>query len=241
MRRAISPTWLAPISTIRNSRVVVDAEHRDRRADVVVERSGGATVGPSASRIARSRFLVVVLPFEPVIAATRSRPRARTRATTRRARPPGPPRRPAPPAAGRRGRACRSATTRAAPASTAAGANRCAVGLFAGQREEDRAGLDEPRVGLHRARRPRCRRETPSGSTSAPPRASRDLGQTAARSRPARLAQRRARQLARRVRGAHARGCRGSPDGRVRPRGSSRPRAPARPPCWIAASGGLTS
>ena len=48
----------------------------------------GATVGPSRSRIARSRFFVVVLPFDPVTPTILRSPRARTRATTSVARAP---------------------------------------------------------------------------------------------------------------------------------------------------------
>ncbi len=69
-------------------------------------------------------FFVVVLPFEPVTATTRSAPPARTRATTSRASAPIA----ATPFAtitwltGRS--SSRSAITTTAPASTAAGANR---------------------------------------------------------------------------------------------------------------------
>ena len=47
-----------------------------------------ATVGPTRSSIARSRFLVVVLPFDPVTPTMRSLPSARTRRTTSVARAP---------------------------------------------------------------------------------------------------------------------------------------------------------
>ena len=82
--RAISPTPLAPISTIRYR---VSASIRSiviGAPTSLLKDPGGATVAPCSLRMAASRFLVVVLPFEPVMPTILSVPARRTRATTSR-------------------------------------------------------------------------------------------------------------------------------------------------------------
>ena len=123
--RAISPSWLAPISTTRYSVCSSTRSIEIGAPTWLLNDPCGATVGPSASSTARSRFLVVVLPLEPVIATIRSFPRSgRARRPAAPWRP-GPRRRRARSTAAPRTSTARSATTSAAPASTAAGANRC--------------------------------------------------------------------------------------------------------------------
>ena len=186
---------------------------------------------------------MLVLPFEPVIADHAQAPpradarddqprrggegRRRRRTTTTRARPAS---------------TGRSATTSAAPAATAAAREQVAVGHLAGQGEEHRA---RRRRGASRSRRepattwsasrPACGR---SGRRRAPRRARR--GVRAITAQPG-LAQRGARLVPGRVRGAHAADVAvvlvagAGPEDRV---ALARPATTA---LRIAASGGLTS
>ena len=125
MSWAISPMALAPISTIWNFVSFVTLSISVGAPTLLLNEPNGATVAPSGSRMARSMFFVVVLPFEPVTATTRSSPRARTRATTSRASAPIATT-PFATITWLTGRSSsRSAITTTAPASTAAGANRC--------------------------------------------------------------------------------------------------------------------
>ena len=87
-RVAILPRPLAPISTIRKRVCSVTSSMVIGAPTSLLNEPRGATVSPARSQMARSRFLVVVLPLEPVTAITWSRPRARTWATTSEARAP---------------------------------------------------------------------------------------------------------------------------------------------------------
>ena len=227
--RAISPSWLAPISTTRYSVCSSTRSIEIGAPTWLLNDPCGATVGPSASSTARSRFLVVVLPLEPVIATIRSFPAARTRSTTSRAMAA----RAATPSGtiscGTATSSARSATTSAAPASTAAGANRCPSVSSPGRakntepaptsRESVSTVPDDDRVGRpHRSGRSRVPPSACASSarvsaiTPSPPRAERPAparGPSTASGRPR---------------------CRGSPGAPVLPRGWSRPRGRATRP-----------
>ena len=84
--RAIIPPWSAPNSLTRNRVASVTRSIVSGAPTSLLKEFRGATVSPSSWRIRWTRFLVVVLPFEPVIPTTRRSPAARTRATTVRAR-----------------------------------------------------------------------------------------------------------------------------------------------------------
>ena len=216
------------------------------RADLVVERAprrDRRALGARAS--ARSRFFVVVLPFDPVIADDAQR--------AERAHPAhdlGRERAERVDAVGddelraRRGRAARSTIEQR-------GAR-----LDGGRREQVSVG--RPRRACAKKMAPRRRPARESVSTvpattrlrrgiragercSAPPSAAASSARSSAITPSPPRAAPRVRSLAGRVRRAARPRCRGSPGGRVRPRGSSRPRRRATTALRIAASGGLTS
>ena len=240
---AISPTPLAPISTTRYSvsssipSIVIGAP------TWLLNEPRGATVGALALEDRAQQVLGRGL---AVRAGDRrrpaARPRARTRATTIRAR------------AAERDHAVRRRRA-AAPAS---------VERALDDHQRARRPRRQPRRrGARRSSRRAARRRSsrrrpggsrsardpattssrrcPSGSTSAPSSASAISARVSAITSPARLAQRRARLCRGRSTACARRGCRGSPGGPGPPRGSSRPRAASDTALRIAASGGLTS
>ena len=80
--RAMSPAADAPISATRYSVSCMTRSIVIGPPTALLNEAWDATVGPTRPRISRRRFLVVVLPLEPVMPTTRSRSPARTRATT---------------------------------------------------------------------------------------------------------------------------------------------------------------
>ncbi len=123
-RRVISPMPLAPISATRNSVSSVTSSIVMGAPTSLLNDARGAMVGPTCSRIDRSRFLVVVLPFDPVMPTIFRCPFERTLAMTSVASAPSATTVSTTTSCGTGRSSSWSTTTSAAPFSTACGAKR---------------------------------------------------------------------------------------------------------------------
>ncbi len=228
--RAISPTPDAPISATRNRVSAASSSIVTGAPTSLLNEARAATVGPTRSSTARSRFFVVVLPFDPVTPTMRRSPAARTRATTSVASAPSASTVSATTTCGTARSSTCSTTSRAAPCCAAIGANRWPSSNSPRLAKNTSPGaISRESVVTAPATTVSAAASVPS-RCSVPPTAEAISARVSAIMRPSPP---RAVPASRRLwlsTGSSRPSPRGSPRGRVRRRGSRRPRPRARAP-----------